>query len=1012
MQKKYILRDRCTLLFALLIFSTGTCSLFGNTKDVNLFDLAAYQHRIKGTVTDSNGIPIQGVNVGIKGSSSGTFSDEKGAFYLEAVPSDVLILSYIGFKKLEVAVGSSTELSLVLEEDVTDLGAVTVNAGYYTVTEKERTGSISKITSKSIDDQPVASPLAAMQGQMSGVLITQNTGVSGGGFNIQVRGVNSLRADGNAPLYIVDGVPFSSESLGSTSLSGAILGGASSPLNSINPSDIQSIEVLKDADATAIYGSRGANGVVLITTKKGKAGKTSLSLNTYTSAGTLARTMNLMDTQEYIAMRREAYKNDGIDPYPSSAYDVNGTWDQNRYTDWQKELSGGTAWTTNTQLGISGGNENTRFLISGTHRKETSVFPGDNGYHRTSVHNNLNHRSDDERFSMNMSVDYAAETNNQMFADLTSDAMTLPPNAPALYNEDGSLNWEEGTFSNPLADMASRYRSKTKNLIANGLFSYKVIPSLTAKISTGYTSTRLTEIRTLPSTVYNSAIGLTSANSMLFHNSGDRYSWIVEPQLEWNAGWGKNTLAALIGATFQTNQSETLNQIGRGFSSNELIESLAAAETVNVSNHTQSEYKYQAIYARVNYKWDGKYLINLTGRRDGSSRFGSNRRYATFGAVGMAWLFAREKFVENAVPWLSFGKVRASYGTTGNDQIGDYQYLNTYSVSGGLYDGVIGLQPSRLYNPDFGWEVNKKLEMALELGFLEDRISLTGAWYQNRSSNQLVGIPLPATTGFSSIQANLGATVENVGWEFDLRTLNVQGEGFKWTSSLNLSIPKNKLLEFENLEGSTYANQYVIGQPVNIQKLYHYTGINPDTGVYTFEDYDLDGQVSTPNDRQFLANIDPDFYGGLSNNIQYKNWNLDFLFQFVKQQGRNYLYGLKIPGAMLNMPAYVLDHWPENGTEAAIQRYTTGIHGDARNAYLRHGSSSAIISDASYIRLKNINVSYTIPRQWSKLFSARIYMQGQNLLTLTKYKGQDPESQLGSYIPPLKQYALGIHLEF
>lgn len=347
----------------------------------------------------------------------------------------------MGYADQEFPVESNTFINIVLKADSLDMQEVEVNAGYYSVKESERTGSISRITSKAIETQPVTNVLAALQGRMAGVSITQTTGVPGGGFDIQIRGRNSLRPDGNQPLYIVDGLPFSSESLGNTQLSGPILPGAGiNPLNNINPSDIENIEVLKDADATAIYGSRGANGVVLITTKKGKRGKTQFSFNTYTGAGVITRKLKLLNTSQYLEMREEAFANDGLTELPDWAYDVNGTWDRNRQTDWQKELIGGTAITRNVEAGISGGSENTQFLIRGTHFSETTVFPGDFSYGKTALHFNINHKSEDGKFAVNLSGNYVADKNNLLNTDLTRLATSLAPNAPALYSQDGSLN--------------------------------------------------------------------------------------------------------------------------------------------------------------------------------------------------------------------------------------------------------------------------------------------------------------------------------------------------------------------------------------------------------------------------------------------------------------------------------------------------------------------------------------------------------------------------------------------
>ncbi len=582
--------------------------------------LQMQQQTITGTVTDASGA-LPGVTVTVKGKLSGTITDENGYFSIAATSGDVLVFSFIGYKTVEIPVTDRSVIGVQLEVDAAMLDEVFINAGYYSVKDRERTGSIARVTSKDIEKQPVNNPLAAMQGRMSGVTITQNAGTPGSGFDIQIRGINSLRAEGNEPLYVVDGVPYSSQSLGDTQISGGILAGAFSPLNSINPSDIESIEVLKDADATAIYGSRGANGVVLITTKKGREGKTKFSVHSYTGIGNVTRTMKMMNTEQYLSMRREAFENDGITVYPPNAYDVNGTWDENRYTDWRKELIGGTAYYNNLQATMSGGSSSTQYLVSGTYRKETTVFPGDDHYDRIAVHTNLTHRSDDDKFNLSLSVNYSNDKNTIRASDLTFQAYVLPPNAPALYDGEGNLNWENGTFENPLANSLSQFENLTTNLIANSVISYKVLKNLELKTSLGYNDTRLKETRTMPSTMYNPAYGITSANSMLFLNNGDRSSWIVEPQLNWTNQWSEHKLNILLGTTFQSQKSYRLSQMGMGFASNSLINSIGAATTVQIRNNQISEYRYQALFGRINYTFQDKYIINLTGRRDGSSRF-------------------------------------------------------------------------------------------------------------------------------------------------------------------------------------------------------------------------------------------------------------------------------------------------------------------------------------------------------------------------------------------------------
>jgi len=894
----------------------------------------------------------------------------------------------------------------------TKIEEVTLNAGYYKVKDKERTGSIAKISAKDIENQPVTNVLAAAQGRMAGVNITQSGGTPGGGYQIQIRGQNSLRTisnsgiDGNQPLYIVDGVPIGGQAP-SQFAGPALPGGSINPLNSISPQDIESFEILKDADATAIYGSRGANGVVLITTKKGKSGRLGLSFNTQYSFSKALSGLDMMNTQEYLSMRRQAFSNNGISAYPATAYDVNGTWDQNRYTDWRKELIGNLATASNTQLSLNGGNETTTFLISLGHQEQGTVNAKDFKYKTNNISTNLNHRSKDGRFRLNISNFFSNQKNNVVNEDLTKISYTLAPNAPSLYHPDGSLNWQNNTFTNPVAAYNASYTYDNVQFMNNYNAEYELLKNIRFKFNGGINYQAFEEWSLRPNTIYNPSFitGQSSAYSQASKYNQSRISYILEPQLNWTFQKGAHQFDILAGATYQQNTNKQGFITGTGFESNTLIENVAAAQTKVIGDQISTEYRYVALFGRINYQLNKKYILNITGRRDGSSRFGPNNKFADFGAVGAAWLFSRENFFKD-YRWLSFGKLRGSIGTSGSDNIGDYQYVDTYSISStSVYNGTTGLIPSRLYNPDFSWEKTTKMEMAVELGFFKSRLNLSAAYYRNRSSNQLVGYQLPAVTGFATVNANLDATVQNTGLELEANVRALTRGNFQWETSLNISFPKNKLLSFPGLAGSTYANTYVIGQPVNIIKVYHLEGIHPQTGQYQFTDYNQDGKTTSPDDRQVIEDLAVKYFGGWSNQLRYSNFNLSFLFQFVKQKTRNYNASMSSPGLMNNLPKEVLNVWSAENPTGYYMPYRSSVN----TLHSLFQNSDATVSDGSYIRLKNVQLSYTIPLKDSPLFhDVRIYFQGQNLWTWTRYFGIDPESGTSSFLPPLKTYALGI----
>ncbi|HUH51843.1 MAG TPA: SusC/RagA family TonB-linked outer membrane protein [Flavobacterium sp.] len=966
------------------------------------------QQSITGTISDASGA-LPGVSITIKGTTKGTLSDLNGHYSINANQTDVLVFSFVGYKSLEIPVSDNLQIDVLLEQDSLQIDEVVINAGYYSVKDRERTGSIARITAKDIEGQPVTNVLAAMQGRMPGVNITQTTGVPGGGFEIQIRGANSLRTEGNYPLYIIDGVPIMAQS--PSTLSGAILPNNSiNPLSSININDIESIEVLKDADATAIYGSRGANGVVLITTKKGKNDKTSFSLNTSYGLSSVASSMKLMNTEQYLNMRSQAFENDGVTEYPFYAYDINGDWSSERNTNWQKELIGRTAINSTTQLSISGGGETTRFMVSGSHNKQTTVFNDDFAYKSNNLAASVAHSSKDNKFAFNMSNLFTAQSNNVINEDLTLQSLMLSPNAPTLYNEDGSLNWENNTFTNPVASFVSTYSNNTKSFNTNLNLDYKLLSSLSIKLNGGVNYSTFEELSLRPSTMYNPAYGLTAANSMAFKGNNQRFSYIIEPQLNYRYAIHQHKFDVLIGSTYQQTVSSVLGLQGYGFQSNALITNLTAANTLIMSQDDETEYNYISLFSRINYQYNDKYILNLTARRDGSSRFGPNKRFAYFGAIGAAWIFSDEDFLKDE-NWLSFGKLRGSYGITGSDLIGDYQYLDSYTQSGSSYGDISGMIPSQLYNSNFSWEKTEKTEVALDLGFIKDRINISIAGYYNRSGNQLVGIPLPGTTGFNSVQSNLPAIIENRGLELDIKTTPILLNHFRWDSGFNISFPKNKLVSFPDLEGSTYSNRYVLGLPTNIVKVYNYEGIDPDTGLYVFTDYNADGKITSPDDNKVIEEIGVKYYGGWSNQLTYKQWNVTFLFQFVNQRQWNFNNMMATPGTMSNQPIEVLNVWSASNPNGQYMPYSSGLDPMKSELHGYFSNSTAAIGDASYIRLKNIQLSYRFT-DISLFKDILIYFQGQNLLTLTNYYGLDPEFAMSGYLPPMQTYSFGVQFNF
>jgi len=964
---------------------------------------------IHGRVIDENGQPVPHVTVTIKETSKTTVTSSKGLFTIQAEEGQTLLFLAAGYDDREVLVGPDKTPTIQMELSLASLlNTVIVNKGYYTTTQKLNTGNVSTIKATEIEEQPVANPLAALEGRAAGVIVTQSNGLPGAGFSIKIRGQNSI-LNGNDPLFLIDGVPFTNTSI---SLGAVSANGPQSPFNSIDPGDIESIEILKDADATAIYGSRGANGVVLISTKKGKISKTKFGLNVYTGSGKITRMTDLLNAQQYIQMRREAFANDNIVPDIFNAPDLTA-WNTSRYTDWKKLLIGGSAMTTDAQTSLSGGNTQTQFFMGAGIHRETTVFPGRLADTRGSLHFNLTNNSLDNKFKASLTTSYSTDKTNLIGQDLTA-SIRLPPDAPALYDSTGKLNWSEGgaTFSNPLAYLLQKSAATTDNLMSNLLLRYQLLPGLNLKANLGYNSMQLQQTFLYPGASVNPAFNFTGFAE---YSNNSFKSWIVEPQAEYQNAWGKAKLEALIGTSFQQEATNGSITYAYNFSSDALLASPSAAGNIIVVNNN-TLYHYHAVFGRVNLNWADKYLLNLTGRRDGSSRFGPNRQFANFGAIGAAWIFSKEAFIKDHLSPLKYGKLRGSFGATGNDQIGNYQYLNTYSSYLYPYQGQTGLVPTQLFNPDYGWESNRKMELGLELGSSNDRIIASVSYYNNRSSNQLVNGLLPIQTGFNGIIQNLPALVQNTGWEYQLNAAIVKSKNFTWDASFNLTFARNKLLKLPNLSSSPYASRYEIGKPLNIIKLVHSTGVDPQTGILQFTDKNghITSTPSFPDDYTIIKDLTPAFYGGFSNRLQYKGLSLTLFFQFVKQEGFNDAYSNATPGSMTNQSADVLSRWRKPGDITNTQLYTNSNLGSTAYAYYS-SSSDGIVSDASFIRLKNAALSYSLPIKWSSRIKAdliRFYLQGQNLVTLTKYRGGDPEITNSAILPPLKMLTAGAQITF
>lgn len=957
---------------------------------------------VHGRIVDEKGLPIPGATITVKGTGRNAFSSSSGYFTLTGIDQkSVLVISYVGYQSRELSAAPDLgNITLTIADSKLDEVMV---IGYGTTTRRLSTGSTGKVSGDELTRQPVSNPIVAMEGRVSGLFITQTAGYAGANASVTIRGRNSINPlpGSSSPLYIVDGIPFGSTPV-ERSIGGFEVSLDFSPLNTINPADIESIDVLKDADATAIYGSRGANGVILITTKKGRAGLTNITVDFSQGFGEAGNLIEMLGTKEYLDIRRQAFANDKITPTAANAPDLM-TWDQNAYTKFPELLIGNTSHQTNAGVSISGGNEYTQFTLGGTYRRESTVYYSKSDDKAAQFRLSVQHKSMNSRFATSASVSYHADNNTIPSYNLNLTNYGLPPNYP-LYNADGSLYFGPG-YTNPLAAFNKSTNLKSANLNATASMRYTILPGLDIKANGGYNLIDVKGMIVSPASANNPANNFSPQVTL---NNNYIRTYIAEPQLTYQMSAGKNKLNLIAGGTWQQTETVQPYWILGTFTNIQLVNSLGAT-TILAKSSDYADFRYSSVFGRAEYSWDDKYLVSANIRRDGSSKFGTNNQFGNFGSAALGWIFSKENFVAENLPWLSFGKLRASYGTVGNDKITDYNYQSNYRA-GPTYGPLITLNPSRIANPHLKWEQTKKLDIALDLGFLKDRILFTATYYRNRTSDLLGDVPLSGQTGFSSYTANFDATVQNQGAEFELNTVNMGKGTFRWTSSFNLTIPENKLVSFPGLSASTYNNQYVIGESLNLRTVFQSAGIVD--GIATVVDVNGDGVIYSginangKGDYIVYGNNDPKYYGGLNNTFTYRGFQLDVFLQGVNRTAtRGDLNFGTYPGTGYNLPKSMVN---------TGLKYSSNTSTAAGSKYFYFTNSDSAVESAAFVRLRNVSLAYTFPVAFSKkigMSSFQLYARGQNLLTFTSYKGLDPET-LSTQVPPLKMFTLGLRTTF
>lgn len=1028
--------------------------------------------RISGVVKDSEGEPLPGVTVIIEGTTSGTVTDIDGVYSIDANEGQVLVFSFIGFERLRKTIGVSSviDVQMVTEENKLDEFVV---IGYGTLQKKDITGAVSTIGSEQIKDQPVVSIDQAIAGQMAGVQVTQATGAPGGGASVRIRGAGSLSA-GNEPLYVVDGFPVTND-----------FDQRNNPLNTINPNDIDNIQVLKDASATAIYGSRGSNGVILITTKSGKSGVSKIDFSINTGVQQVEKTLEVLNASEFASYINESRNNAWVNSGPGRlASDPNSARLNNvmyllpevfnnpeslgEGTNWQDAIFR-TAQMSNYQLNFSGGNDKTKYFVSGGYLTQDGVIINSDLKRysfRVNVESQMN-----KRVKVGVNVTPSYTFSNQSLAEgnwqgggIIQSAITAGPHLTP-YDADGNYTKITGQgigtseVDNPVK-IANEYFHQQGNLrlLGTAFAEFNVIENLNFKTLVG------TDIRSFREDIFSSSIiNPNSVNdtkpAVGSNTTSESKNWLSEFTLSYSKTIKKHNFDAVLGYTIQKEQQD-FNRINGTNFPNDNIKTVNAAGLITSATATKEEWALLSYLARVNYNFDDRYLLTATFRQDGSSRFGENNRWGFFPSVSLGWRLSEEDFLKG-VDWLSELRLRTSYGLTGNNFITNYGSIGLTGIenyplgeSGGVLNN--GIRLSNIPNSQLGWERNKQTDIGLELGVLQNRIYLSTDYYNKTTSDLLLNVPVPTLTGYTNALQNIGE-IQNRGFEFTVTSRNTVS-ALKWTTDFNFSTNNIEVLAL-GPDGSPIISRQATSasSPTHITEIgsapgsffgYNVVGVYQNQeeidsspvikngngtvqskpGQLRFEDVNGDG-VITVDDRTVLGSPFPDFTYGMTNSFSYRNFDFAFTLQGVQGNevinlARRY-YG-NYAGSY-NVLKSTSNGWRSeadsgDGKSPMIDRNFNGYAGST----VVNNITSLFVEDGSFLRIRNITLGYNLPASAlsrAKISNARISFTVQNAYTFTKYEGYNPEvsAQGGSPLVPgvdaggyplARTFMLGLNLGF
>ncbi|WP_321515462.1 TonB-dependent receptor [Marinifilum fragile] len=958
--------------------------------------ISAQTKQVSGTVTSADdGMGMPGVSVVIKGTTSGTSTDIDGKYTIDARSTDVLLFSFVGMQSQEIQVGDQIIINISLSQQTVGMDEVVVVA-YGSQRKRDLTGSVAGIKSEQLENVPIPSFENALQGQTAGVQMNTSSR-TGEANSVRIRGTSSIGAS-SQPLYVIDGVPQGDYIIGYTGNNTQ-----QSPLANINPNDIESIQVLKDAASSSLYGARASNGVILITTKRGKAGKTQIDFSYYGGILKETNTFDVLNGSQFAELWNESNFNAG-----DSDPQILGSPEEQINTDWWDAVSR-TGSIHEWNLSARGGNEKTQFYSGFSYRQEEGYTIGDE-FDRLSTRLNVDHKfSDKLKFGSNIGFSRVVNqriSNNNSVSSPSTSAFLNYPNVP-IYGDGSELYGPEGTFYdgrgvnvfNNIAynlvkeDQENSHEAITIRPFINLFAEYEIIPDLVFRSEWGLDYIDVSE-KVFWGVNSGDGGGSGGIGQALSYR---RTNWIQTQTLRYSKTFNEvHNFSALLGFSYQETRSENSNVTGEGFPNNDLS-SLDNAANITNGGSSISDVALDGYFSRINYNYDNKYFVEFSLRRDGSSRFGENDKYAYFPAGSLAWVVSDEDFLsENE--WLTFLKIRTSYGLTGNSEVlsdatseatgANFPSRGLY-IGGSDYAGQPGLAPSQLANPDLKWEQTAQFNIGLNIGLFNNRVEFEADYYIKKTKDLLLNVILPSVSGYEDYFDNIGK-LENKGFEFNLNTRNFVKD-FKWSTNFNIAFNRNKITDLDGQIITNGISRAIEGEPIGVFFTVKYAGVDPDNGDALY--YDLEGnKTSTYSDefRQIVGDPNPDFTGGLTNTFSYKGVDLSILLQFVygndiyRDAGR---FVSNNANSIWNQSVDQLNRWQKPGDITDVPRAEL-FSGNGS------GRSSRWIEDGSYLRVKNITLGYTLPKsivERLNLRNVRIFAQAQNWFTFDDYNGHDPE---------------------